>query len=494
MAQQPSSSSSQPEPPLSNLIRLAPLHITDLPYHPDLPGSGTGTNPHTSTANSQPGTPKPCDLAPDPEYRSQYLSTFLTQLLSDGRAFLSPSTFSRRFKHHSSKKSPPAASPVEVLDWSVPASTLHKVQRSSSAPAQKVSSSTPTSSNAKGAPSIPVSRLTPPSSTLDPEYWVARRSIHRDISSKSTTQPGHASWAEFVFGLRDNHSKNECEFTPGLYDARCVVDWSVGDSESEESREAKAMVMIEGRVDGGVEEEGEGEGRKCKLKYENCSMGIYEMCHAIPPPLRPRCFCVLVVTGSVVKNRNKNKNRTDGVGVGVGSNGEAGKDTDADGDDDDDDCFVAVTVPVDLTTTVSASGVGPGPGASFPPNAFYSSGRNVREGSTPQQRKRVVMGVYAAVEMVTRRRGRRHDAERGGEGTSAGEHGGEGESEGKGDGDGDGQIAWVMATTSDAKGILPGWLQRMSVPAAVAKDVGYFIKWIRGVDDARIKEQIGDRV
>ncbi|KAL2427375.1 hypothetical protein ABEF95_012498 [Exophiala dermatitidis] len=470
MAQSPAS-----EPPLSNLIRLAPLHITDLPYHPDLPGSGTNNANLQPAPQTGPGTP---------DQRSQYLSTFLTQLLSDGTSFLSPPTFSRRFKHHSTKKSPPASSPVEVLDWSVSASTICKeVQWSASAPPS--SDTAPTSSSTRQ-----VSRSTPSSSTQSSEYWLARRSVHNDISSKSTTQPGHASWSEFVFGLRDNHSKNECEFTPSLYDARCVVKWP-----KEELRKV---------MEGGL-----------SCRYSNVTMGIYEMCHAIPAPLRPRCFCVLVVTGSVVKNK-KTKTNEGGLHGVAGPKAEANTDA----NDHGEDSFVAVTVPVDLTLTrsASASGTGSGTGASasgatFPPNAFYSSGRNVREGVTPQQRKRVVMGVYAAVETVTRRRGRGRggvglgrgggggkvtgDAEGGSQGKSNSE--GEGKSKGKREGDSKaegetvGQIEWVMATTSDAKGVLPGWLQRMSVPAAVAKDVGYFIRWIRGVDDSRIKEQLGGR-
>ena len=38
-----------------------------------------------------------------------------------------------------------------------------------------------------------------------------------------------------------------------------------------------------------------------------------------------------------------------------------------------------------------------------------------------------------------------------------------------------------MATTSDAKGWLPMYLQKLGVPGAVIKDVGLFMKWIDGV-------------
>ena len=40
------------------------------------------------------------------------------------------------------------------------------------------------------------------------------------------------------------------------------------------------------------------------------------------------------------------------------------------------------------------------------------------------------------------------------------------------------KVQWSMATASDAKGILPMWAQKMGVPGAVVKDVGWFILWV----------------
>ena len=42
----------------------------------------------------------------------------------------------------------------------------------------------------------------------------------------------------------------------------------------------------------------------------------------------------------------------------------------------------------------------------------------------------------------------------------------------------DRSIEWVMATTSDAKGSLPMWTQRLGVPGAIVKDVGRLMRWI----------------
>ena len=41
-----------------------------------------------------------------------------------------------------------------------------------------------------------------------------------------------------------------------------------------------------------------------------------------------------------------------------------------------------------------------------------------------------------------------------------------------------GEVEWIMATASDAKGALPQWVQKMAVPGAVAKDVDMFLGWI----------------
>ncbi|POR36430.1 Uncharacterized protein TPAR_03377, partial [Tolypocladium paradoxum] len=35
-----------------------------------------------------------------------------------------------------------------------------------------------------------------------------------------------------------------------------------------------------------------------------------------------------------------------------------------------------------------------------------------------------------------------------------------------------------MGTASDARGVLPAWVQRMAVPGQIAKDVDMFLGWI----------------
>ncbi len=48
----------------------------------------------------------------------------------------------------------------------------------------------------------------------------------------------------------------------------------------------------------------------------------------------------------------------------------------------------------------------------------------------------------------------------------------------------DDEIEWTMATISNAKGWLPTRAQKMGVPGAIAKDVGFFMKWI---EEERVK-------
>jgi len=95
-----------------------------------------------------------------------------------------------------------------------------------------------------------------------------------------------------------------------------------------------------------------------------------------------------------------------------------------------EDQFVVVQIPINITTL---------------PAAMYSNGRNVKDGDTEQKKKKPVLGVYTSVERVKLQGS---------------------------------DVEWVMATASDAKGWLPMVIQKMGVPGAVVKDVGYLMKWI----------------
>lgn len=92
-----------------------------------------------------------------------------------------------------------------------------------------------------------------------PEAWFARVSKHEAVKEK-----GSADFREFDFGLREEHSAHEREYTPDVFDAFCVVDY--------------------GAVNGVV-------------GWEDVEVRVVEMCHHIPFPLLNRIFAVVVVTG-----------------------------------------------------------------------------------------------------------------------------------------------------------------------------------------------------
>lgn len=71
--------------------------------------------------------------------------------------------------------------------------------------------------------------------------------------------------------------------------------------------------------------------------------------------------------------------------------------------------------------------------------------------------KGIVMGAYSSVERVRR-------LPPAAVGTQASDQGA--------------GIEWIMATASDAKGILPLWLQSKAVTGLIAKDVSLFLSWI----------------
>lgn len=92
--------------------------------------------------------------------------------------------------------------------------------------------------------------------------------------------------------------------------------------------------------------------------------------------------------------------------------------------------FIVVQIPVDIRALSTA---------------IYSNGKNTSQGDTPEKRRKMTRGQYVSIERV-----KEQD---------------------------DGNIMWEMATASDAGGWLPMAIQKMGVPGAVVKDVGFFMKW-----------------
>jgi len=93
--------------------------------------------------------------------------------------------------------------------------------------------------------------------------------------------------------------------------------------------------------------------------------------------------------------------------------------------------FLVVQIPVDISRVSGA---------------LYSNGRNKTEGDDALKKKAVEMGQYVSIERCELI-------------------------------DDGAKVMWQMGTASDAKGVLPMWIQKMAVPGTVVKDVSLFIDW-----------------
>ncbi|KAL9578593.1 MAG: hypothetical protein Q9212_005619 [Teloschistes hypoglaucus] len=356
---------------LGNLIRLAPLRMDEIPAHPQLPPSSRPgsqhvtsgpSTPYNSPDNSldnppdNPATMVPLKTTQDDsesgasarhrfdEYGRPLLEHFVIAVLDEAMTFIDD-ILPHRFKLISEKTSRPADSIVQLLKYEILGQTLGEIPWES----------------------YYLPRNPPKDVGETGEAWFARSSEHPDEPQKGT-----ASFSEFESSLRDNHSEHEAEYTPAVFDARLVLDWTIPRPPGKNAPDFS--------------------------HYRNVSMRIFEMGHKLPPPLSPRVFPVLVITAD--------------TGVSYGSD------------------FVIVQIPVNIETL---------------PEAFYSNGRNLREGEDGLRRKKPTLGVYTSIERCRLI---------------------------------DGHITWEMVTASDAKGWLPMWAQKKGVPGAVLKDVGLFMKWI----------------
>ncbi|KPI45760.1 uncharacterized protein AB675_527 [Cyphellophora attinorum] len=443
-------------PGLSPLLRLTPLNVSDLPPHPDLAKSLPKVK--DGEQSTQP------DLLP-----------FVTTLLNDGLAFLSKSEIANHFKHTTTKKADGSDADVDVLLQSISKSTIgsrvtwHNTNDAANRPSSRRASATPSVSG-KGkdtttAPSTsdqnhlaiptntqqPNSRSASVSSTTAPtsrsriqrpkptsiadEHWYTRRSIHTSHSSKLS--PGSAP-EEFLFGLLNEHSKNEQAFTPNLFDAHPILNW-----------DGQIRKLAE---EGGLRREG----------WMDVSASVWEMCHDLPGILGPRCFGVCVVGGRVVPEQGMAGPAAEGGGT---SNDVSTRPGTVSGlrrwERGEKQKFVVVTVPVVLEK-VKAS--------------FYASYRNMKEGKDEKQKRPVVQGLYAAVETCTLR-AKTSAATATSDGAAAVAE----EEE---------EVEWIMSTASDAKGNLPMWMQKLALPGQLPKDVSYFMKWIRGVDEEDVEKAL----
>ena len=154
------------------------------------------------------------------------------------------------------------------------------------------------------------------------------------------------------------------------------------------------------------------------LGVKDVQVEVTNMYHGIPAPLNDRVFSVLVVSGV----------RTD-----LSSSDEAKEES-----------FV-VQLPVDITSLPSSITSRCHHQSKNGNLTYNPPSEAITEANKAKVGKKLVQGVYASVEKLTK----------------IGE-----------------ETLWFMATTSDAKGVLPGWVQKKAVPGEVVKDVEYVYGYI----------------
>lgn len=142
---------------MSSLIHLTPLPFSSLPSHPVL--------------DSSPSRPQ--------------LHCFLKSVLTEANSFLTetiPQTFQIDAKPRSS---PPATAKVQLSSRAIPTTSGGNHPKSQAN-----------------------------------EFWVCRRSVHRNAAEEGT-----ASIEEFRKGLRENHSENEMKYTPSVTSVEKLLQW-----------------------------------------------------------------------------------------------------------------------------------------------------------------------------------------------------------------------------------------------------------------------------
>ena len=180
--------------PLGNLVRLLPLHINELPAHPDLDSSLHNTTSKGDSKGTSPSQAGKIDSSERPN-----LISFMEEVLDQATIFVDD-TLPATFKEAGLKTSKPSVGKVQLLKRMVSPAEVKAVPW--------INSSIPRNWSANG-------------NKKPGEAWFARRSRHANHSSEGT-----ADLDEFDYGLRHNHSKHEQDYTPDVFDSYKVLDWS----------------------------------------------------------------------------------------------------------------------------------------------------------------------------------------------------------------------------------------------------------------------------
>lgn len=203
---------------LGNLIRLTPLRLHEIPAYPKLLTSSRPKSQHVTSSPGNPDNPPDNPATIMPLKKSQddnesgasarhrfdedgrpLLEPFIIAVLDEATTFIDD-VLPHRFKPASERTSRPADAIVQLLKYEIFGQTLGEIPWES----RYLPRNPPTDVGKTG------------------EAWFARSSEHSDEPQKGT-----ASFSEFESSLRDNHSEHEAEYTPDVFDARLVLDWTI---------------------------------------------------------------------------------------------------------------------------------------------------------------------------------------------------------------------------------------------------------------------------
>ncbi|KAJ6081031.1 hypothetical protein N7499_005905 [Penicillium canescens] len=281
------------------------------------------------------------------------------------------------------------------------------------------------------------------------EYWVSRESEHED-SSRSN---GSATWQEFQNGLHQDHAYHEMEYTPSVTRVVQLFNWAEGEDD---------------HLDQDINTK--------NTRYKQFNVQLFLIIHTFNPSrlIHPRAFLSFTISATTQNllapdhNTPNTRHPTEG--------------------------FITIQVPYSIDN--------PGPNPAFVDYQYHGLYSRITSNIPP----RTVFAHYASierVELLVLPTGRSMSIS--GQGEGVGEGGGElgittpstlntpASSTGR-------RVKWTMATTSDAGGKIPGWVQRSwmlgGIPKAVVADVGLFIGWVikrRRVRDVRQEEHEEER-
>ncbi|KAL1882661.1 hypothetical protein Plec18167_003083 [Paecilomyces lecythidis] len=272
----------------------------------------------------------------------------------------------------------------------------------------------------------------------DEEYWVCRKSIHVDAPEEGT-----ASWKEFENGLRFDHSQHEMEYTPSVSSVETLLEWK--------------------DVDLGQQESGAG--------WRGVDMHVNMITHTFHPSIliSPRTFITCVIS-AFRSDSTRNPDLSDASSI--------------DGLDPEEKEFVTIQIPVEPPSNPSAEITDAAVLSTFasapPKDTIFANYASVERVHSLPSNINIIKSPRPSVD-VTRSRAGLIFSPRSSLSTARPVPGAGGPPR-RMSNPRSAIIEWTMATTSDAGGLIPSWVQRSwtmgGVPKAVVADVGLFLGWV----------------